>query len=166
VAAGNTYVAIATQTLGSNALSLTFSSIPSTYTDLVVAYSAKSTSDSDMTMQFNGDTGSNYSNINLSGTGTTALSAINSNQTKIFCDSYGAVLTTNYNATILHIMNYANTTTYKTILSRSSNADLGVDAIVGLWRSTAAINSITLDLLGASSIVTGSIFTIYGIKAA
>jgi hypothetical protein len=52
------------------------------------------------------------------------------------------------------------------MISRSNNAGLGVDAIVGLWRSTAAINSITLDLLGTRIISAGSTFSLYGIKAA
>lgn len=168
MAAGNTYEAIATITVsGTTTQSVTFSSIPATYTDLVLVHSVKTdTSDTDVVMQFNGDTGSNYSNTFLSGTGTTAVSGRVTNQTFLYCDSYGAALTTNYNAAIIHINNYSNTTTNKTMLSRSNNAGLGVDAIVGLWRSTAAINSITLDLLGTRIISAGSTFSLYGIAAA
>lgn len=166
--AGNTYEAIATTTVsGTTTQSVTFSSIPSTYTDLVLVYSAKTdTSDTDMLIQFNGDTGSNYSNTIISGTGASALSGRGINQTFIYCDSYGAVTTTSYNVAIINLNNYANTTTNKTMISRSNNAGLGVDAVVGLWRSTAAINSITLDLISTRIISAGSVFSLYGIKAA
>jgi hypothetical protein len=63
-------------------------------------------------------------------------------------------------------MNYANTTTYKTVLTRANAAASGVDASVGLWGSTAAITSITFDLPLVRTISTGSTFTLYGIKAA
>jgi len=62
-------------------------------------------------------------------------------------------------------MNYANTTTNKTILSRSNAADKGVMATVSLWRNTAAINSITL-LASANNFATGSTFSLYGVKNA
>jgi len=66
-------------------------------------------------------------------------------------------------------MNYSNTTTYKTLLTRANQASNGVDACVGLWRSTAAINAVSIATTaygGSSSVQTGSIFTLYGIKAA
>ena len=63
-------------------------------------------------------------------------------------------------------MNYSNTTTFKTILMRANNAALGVDAIVGLWRSTAAINEIKVFPTGGANFETGSTFSLYGIKAA
>jgi hypothetical protein len=61
-------------------------------------------------------------------------------------------------------MNYANTSTYKTVLTRSNKYDR-VGAIVGLWRSTAAINSITLTAY-SNTYAIGSTFTLYGIAAA
>ena len=62
-------------------------------------------------------------------------------------------------------MNYSNATTYKTVITRASNANNGVDAVVGLWRNTAAITSINV-FLGTGNLDTGSTFTLYGIKAA
>jgi len=62
-------------------------------------------------------------------------------------------------------MNYANTTTYKTFLVRGANTAGNIDADVGLWRSTAAINSVTV-LIGSGSLSSGSTFTLYGIAAA
>ena len=63
-------------------------------------------------------------------------------------------------------MNYANTTTFKTNVSRSSAATVDVILYAGLYRSTAAITSITLVLSGSQSFTSGSTFTLYGIKAA
>jgi hypothetical protein len=62
-------------------------------------------------------------------------------------------------------MNYSNTTTNKTALIRGNNAALFTDATVGVWRSTAAITSITLASDGAA-FDSGSTFNLYGIAAA
>jgi hypothetical protein len=62
-------------------------------------------------------------------------------------------------------MNYSNATTYKTMLSRANNGAAGVDAIANLWRSTAAISSITVKITGGN-MKAGSTFTLYGIAAA
>lgn len=163
--ATNTYVALATQTLGSAAASVTFSSIPQGYTDLVVVAQVKgATATGDLVYRFNGDTGSNYSRTALYGTGSAAGSARSSSTTYI-SDYYGYP-TTAANATdIIHLMNYSNTTTNKTVLARNNGPD-GTEAIVGLWRSTAAITSIEFFITSsASNIATGSTFTIYGIAA-
>jgi hypothetical protein len=82
MAAGNTYEAIATQTLGSAAASVTFSSIPGTYTDLVVVIAGTLTTGSDnVSFQLNGDSGANYSVTVLTGDGSTASSGRASNLT-------------------------------------------------------------------------------------
>ena len=167
MAAGNTYVPIATQTLASAAASVTFSSIPGTYTDLVIVCNAiRTTSLDNIGVRFNSDTGSNYSWTILKGTGTAAESDRRANVTDIIFNVYNS---TNQSTGILQVQNYANTTTYKTALSRSSGASAGyVYATVGLWRNTAAITSITLFDEGTTSSVinTGSTFSLYGIAAA
>ena len=165
MAAGSTYTPIATTTLGSNAASYTFSSIPSTYTDLIVVCRAGAVSNSDLTFRVNGDTGSNYSTTNLNGDGSTAGSARTSNVTIGYFTYYGSIETFGNSVHIAQFMNYSNTTTYKTVLARANNASRGVDAVVNLWRSTAAINSITLIGQNAN-ILSGSTFTLYGIAAA
>lgn len=162
----STYEPIATQTLGSAASSVTFSSIPSTYTDLVLVYSVKVSAAADLSIYFNGVTGTSYSTTYLSGTGAAAQSARSSNAGATFLDYNGYPDGTNFNAAIYNIMNYSNTTTYKTILGRSNNASTGVDAVVGLFRDTSAISSLTVDPVGASTLSIGSTFTLYGIKAA
>jgi hypothetical protein len=102
MAAGATYVPIATANgTGSNS-TITFSSIPSTYTDLVLIIGGGSTSASVVSqLQFNGDTGSNYSWTALYGTGSAASSARSSNTT-----TAGNCITSNISTTtIYNIMN-------------------------------------------------------------
>ena len=163
MAAGNTYEAIATQTLGSDAASVTFSSISGAYTDLIMVVNAiTSTASEYMSINLNSDTGSNYSRTNLAGNGTSAVSVRGSNETVgyIGAETYGTnALKFN---TVVHFMNYANTTTYKTYLSRANHVDLAAEAIVGLWRSTSAITTIKVN----SNFATGSTFSLYGIAAA
>jgi len=160
----STYEPIATSTLGSNASTFTFSSIPSTYTDLVLVIGAIGTGDLQINGRVNSDTGTNYSTTYLAGNGTSAVSdrQVNAN---IFGTDYYFSVSTLGNTTILQFMNYANTTTYKTILSRSGVANKGVMATVSLWRNTAAINAVILYAAG-NDFATGSTFTLYGIKAA
>lgn len=165
--AGSTYTPLATTTLGSSASSYTFSSIPSTYTDLVLILNTAQTGGGDPVIQFNSDSSTNYSNTYLYGTGTAAGSARVSSATYARVGYYGGGSGTvgNSNA-IVNIQNYSNSTTYKTFLSRANTAASGTDAIVGLWRSTAAITSITFSYTSSSNIATGSVLTLYGIAAA
>jgi hypothetical protein len=162
----STYEPIATNTLASATNNVTFSSIPSTYTDLVLIMSLKSTSGvQDCLIQLNSDTGNNYSSTFLYGTGSSAASTRQSNNPYGYGDYVGAIFTTNFNNEIVQFMNYSNTTTNKTFISRANQASNGVDAIVNLWRSTAAINTIKL-FPSAQNFAIGSTFTLYGIKAA
>jgi hypothetical protein len=162
--ATNTYVALQTQTLTTTAASITFSSINQGYTDLVIIAQIKGTANTFLNLRFNGDTGSNYSRTVLSGDGSTVISERRSNQTSINTD-YNETIQTNLNyITTLHIMNYANSTTNKTVLCRPNNAATGVGATVGLWRNTAAITSVSL-VANSNSFDSGSTFTLYGIAA-
>lgn len=162
MAAGNTYVALASTILGSNVSSVTLSSISSTYTDLVLVCNGQTSSNTfDVRFQVNGDTGANYSSTQLYGTGSAAASTRSSSQTS--CVFWNSSLSNQ--TAIINIMNYANTTTYKTFLVRGANTSGNIDADVGLWRSTAAINSVTV-LISSGSLSSGSTFTLYGIAAA
>jgi hypothetical protein len=161
--AGNTYESIATQTLGSSSGSITFSSIPSTYTDLVIVFSGTTAALVAVDIQFNGDTSTNYSRTIISGNGSTASSdrEVNQNQSSIGLSS------TTQSDTIWQVFNYSNTTTFKTTLARANVSASLVRACVGLYRSTSAITSVTLSVTNsATTFNTGSTFSLYGIKAA
>jgi hypothetical protein len=156
-----TYTPIATQTLGSSAATVTFSSIPSTYTDLILIIAGTASGGDAVYLQYNSDTGSNYSFTNMQGDGSVTASGRGSSTTEARIGSIG---TTQYNS-ISHIMNYSNTTTNKTCVSRSNRTDVNTFAFVNLWRNTAAITSISIKTPG-STFSTGCVFTLYGIKAA
>jgi hypothetical protein len=165
--AGNTYEAIAEQTLGSAAATVTFSSIPSTFTDLVLVCNilgSGGTADSNAALRFNGDTGSNYSRTTLAGDGSSAASFRSSNATRGLLQATGYYSTTP--ATIIsHIQSYSNSTTNKTVISRASLSTWSAEATVNLWRNTSAVTSITL-VLATGTFAAGSTFSLYGIKSA
>lgn len=167
MAAGSTYTPIATSTLGSTATSYTFSSIPSTWTDLVVIVQAGVTSgDSNFQLTFNSDSSNSYSRTYLSGDGSSATSGRAANVAYIRANDQGYLHVGQSTMLIINVQNYSNSTTYKTTLSRSANgSDNGTAAVVGLWRNTSAITSLTLTI-DASTFTAGSIFTLYGIAAA
>ena len=165
MASAQTYTPIATITASGSTTSVTFSSIPQTYTDLVIAGAFYETSSSNTSLQFNGDTGSNYSSTSLLGNGSTASSARVSNFPCIFWDRQGNA--TGYGTGVAHIMNYSNTTTYKTALLRYGYAGTWVEEDVGSWHNTSAITSITVGVVsGSGNLASGSTYTLYGILAA
>lgn len=161
----STYTPIATTTLTSAAASYTFSSIPSTYTDLVLVFNGTMATAEALMMQMNSDTGSNYSVTFLTGNGSSAFSARTTNATSLNLNNLGSGKTAQY-TTIVQLQNYSNSTTNKTILSRTSSANSEAGAIVGLWRNTSAITSITLLGNTSANIAAGSTLSLYGIKAA
>ena len=162
MAAGNTYEAIATQTLGSAAATVTFSSIPSTYTDLVIVVAGTLTTGADnVCLQFNGDTGSNYSVTTLLGDGSSASSFRTSNTSNCGRDAMSNIQSN----VVYNINNYSNATTYKTVLGKSSATNYGVRASASTWRNTAAINHMVL-FPTAYTFNTGTVLSIYGTKAA
>jgi hypothetical protein len=172
-----TYEPIATTTLGSAQASVTFSSISASYTDLVLVTQA-ATAHSSATLvyvEFNSDTGANYSTTSLYGTGSSAASNRQSSNNFAWI-GFNVGLDTSVGSSniITQIQNYSNTTTNKTLLSRSNRGNstldfFGTEALVSLWRSTAAINSITIKNIRSGTtynFASGSTFTLYGIKAA
>ena len=167
MAAGSTYTPIATTTLGSAAASYTFTSIPSTYTDLVLIVAGTTGAVNNVLMQVgNGsiDTGSNYCTTFMYGDGSSATSSRQSNISTMLVGRISTAQSIN----IFQIMNYANTTTYKTFLCRGNNAAASgqVTANVNLWRSTSAINQIKVLEQVGSDFQAGTTFTLYGIAAA
>jgi hypothetical protein len=167
--ATNTYVALDKVTVGTATPSITFSSISSSYTDLIIVSNlAVATAGTSLNMRFNSDTGSNYSYTNLYGDGSAADSERGTSATKGYVAWYVSPNTSIEMANITHIMNYSNSTTYKTAISRSNRASAsnfpGTESVVSLWRNTNAITSITL-AADSGNISVGSTFSLYGISA-
>lgn len=163
-----TYEPIDTTTLGSAQSSITFSSIPATYTDLRMVLTGKSvTGATYLQLRLNGDTGANYSITTLYGDGSTASSGRSTGNApmqmgfKNFQNTEPQLLTTDF-------FSYAGST-YKTCLSTWShdfNGSGSVESFVNLWRNTAAITSIYMYCSYSDQFATGTTATLYGIKAA
>jgi hypothetical protein len=168
--ATKTYEPIATNTLSSATTTVTFSSISSTYTDIVIVASIKTaTGPYQPILRFNSDTGSNYSATAVAGSGSAASSSRHTNQNGIYVNPGAGVGGTvgNFMPWIISVQNYSNTTTYKTVIARFNNPDAIVNGLVGMWRNTAAITTMSLTAeTGSGDFQIGSTFTLYGIKAA
>jgi hypothetical protein len=172
-----TYEPIATQTLGSAAASISFTSINQTYTDLVIVTSARGTASNHLYARWgNGayDSATNYSNTGLWARSTTNDygSARNTafNFARLSPYTYAVPnAASTFGTIVTHLQNYSNTTTYKTALTRCSGIGAsdyaGPEEAVILWRSTSAINQIQFSL-PSGNFETGTTITLYGIKAA
>ena len=169
IATGSFY-SIATVTLGSSSATISFSSIPSTYKHIQIRFSALFASGGNVaSMQFNSDTATNYSWHNIySGNSTIgAQGSANATSIRVTPQLYGEVATYP-NVSIIDIIDYANTTKYKTMRSIAGSNDntttqSGIDLFSGSWRSTSAITSI--DITNASvNFQSGSTFALYGIN--
>jgi hypothetical protein len=171
--AGNTYVAIQSYTLAASQATISFTSIPSTYTDLVLVASAKSliagATDS-FGIAVNGVTSATYSRTYLEGSGTAVTSGRQTSQIRIVSDYVMGTAGNDYGVYTWNFMNYSNTTTYKTVLYRGSNTSntggFNVQATVYLVPTTSAISSLTIATMNGPDWAIGSTFNLYGIAAA
>jgi hypothetical protein len=165
--ATNTYVALDKVTVGTATSTITFTGINQGYTDLVLVYQGATAAAANMFVRVgNGslDTGSNYSLSQMVGSGTSASSSRLTSQAEIKITE-GIFVNTNEQCNILmNFQNYSNTTTNKTLLSRANSAAIGVQAQVSLWRSTSAIN--TISVYASQNFNTGTTISLYGIQAA
>jgi hypothetical protein len=170
----NTYVAIATVTVGSGgANSIDFNSIPGTYTDLIILTSIRDTSAGSSPAQgairFNGDSGNNYYRRYIRGNGSTAdggaSAAISAYVWRVI--QPGGATANTFGSTFIYIPNYASSN-LKSIsmdnITENNATEAHQELSAGLWNSTAAITSISI--LGASGQIIGqhSTATLYGIK--
>lgn len=160
-----TYDSIATTTLGAAASTITFSSIPGTYTDLrlVLANVFTSYGLDTVRIRFNSDTGSNYSYTMLTGDGASASSSRASGTQPIV--GRAGYQSTRPSMILIDIFSYAGSTnkTYLSADAADQNGSGEINRVVGLWRSTSAITSIELRNVTFEA---GATATLYGIKAA
>jgi hypothetical protein len=170
------FVSIATATGTGSSGTITFSSIPSTYTSLqlrVLGRTTRTNTDSTLGIRFNNDTGSNYTYHYLSGSGASASAAGFTAQTA----SYNAVISGSTTASnvmgvaIIDVHDYTSTTRNKTIRTftgwDTNNVTGGsVSLYSGLWLNTAAVNRIDLIIADGSNWASNAVFSLYGIKGA
>lgn len=173
VGGGGSYESIATFTLASDTASVTFSSIPSTYKHIqirLMARGTKAAADCRWYARLNGDTGTNYSLHALIGSGTAASAQGAASQNYI----EGRAVTGNtatsgiFGTAILDYHDYSSTTKNKTLRAITGNDRNGAGEIgltSSVWLSTAAISSVLI-YPESDSWLTGSTFSLYGIKGA
>ena len=163
------YDSIATTTLATATSSITFSSIPATYTHLQIRGFARHNTTSDNTViQLNGDTGSNYSLHYLVGTGGGSFTAgAEASAARTYID----ILTTSatsFSGSVTDILDYANTSKYKTMKTLAGielNGSGSIWFATGLWMNTAAVTSIVVKP-GTGNFSANTQFALYGIKGA
>lgn len=164
-----TYEPIASTTLGSDTATVTFSGISGSFTDLILVWCGQhaSTVSASMGIRLNSDTGSNYSDTLLYGTGSTAASNRRSSASYQYVGEMAGTTAGYPTLILIHLMSYANTSINKTVLSAAADPSAIVTRGVGLWRSTAAITSITASIYGGgTNLKSGSTLSLYGVKAA
>ena len=164
------YYPIATTTVPSaGAATVTFSSIPSTYTHLQVRFIARTGSASSVYFRFNNDSSSNYSGRHrLTGDGASAAASGSSSQTQIYTFGTSGLPTagSTFGVGVADILDYANANKYKTFRQLDgwdSNGSGVLEFVSGAWMSTSAINQINIGL-DTGSFAQYSSFTLYGIK--
>lgn len=170
----NTYTLISSNTLSSSAASVTFSSIPATYTDLVLKWSSRTSTAAqpDMTINYNGDSGTNYSRIEVYMSGTTVYNGSSANQTSQYQtganDRYDNTANTFSNGEI-YIPNYLSTGSRPigrfNVAEDNSTSSFRAYVVAGahLYRGSSAISSIVI-APASDTFAAGSSFYLYGIK--
>ena len=163
----NTYEAIATVTLDSDEANVEFTSIPATYTDLVVLVSARlvrATNGGALNVNFNGSS-ANLSARNMWGNGSTASSGTDAALVALIPG--GNTTASVFSNFQLYVPNYAGSTnkSWSSDFVSENNATAGYDGFVaGLWSQTTAINAIKFIDNSAGDLLSGSTFYLYGIK--
>lgn len=144
--------------------------IPQGYQDLVIVMNLRDTfagyTDFPVYFGFNNlAVSGTYSWTELSGNGSSASSSRSSSNQFSLNTTFGPNATAGFfSSSVIHILNYANTSTRKTILHRASADRNGAGnsvLSVGMWQNTAAINEINF----RNNFIAGSTVTLYGIKA-
>jgi hypothetical protein len=155
-----TYTQINSVTLASASSSVTFSSIPQNFRDLILVLDGTPTANSIVNFRYNGDSGANYNRVGMEGDGTTPSSYFGTGATSLRVIAWR----TGRSNAIHQIMDYSATDKHKTSISRGNPTDVAVQAAAGRWANTSAITSIAVTL-DANQFATGSTFTLYGIEA-
>lgn len=156
--------------------SIEFTSIPSTYTHLQIRGIARtdrtgSPAQDALKLQFNSDTGTNYSHHYLSGNASSVSAGANTSSSGIFIDgiSNNSAATGVFGAFVIDILDYKNTNKNKTLMALSGWDNNGVGIVwfeSGMWLSTNAITSIKILPNTGPNFLQYSKFSLYGSKSA
>jgi hypothetical protein len=158
-----TFEKINTFTATGSEAGVTFTSVPSTFTDLYIVINAKTgnASPSNWAVRFNNEnTGTNYG-INMIGGGSSAYA----DRVTATDYLYSGTAYNSWGSQYINILNYASTTTFKSAISRSNNQGNFVLQILGHWQSTAVVSTVQVTNYQGYSLTAGSTINMYGIKA-
>lgn len=160
-----TYDLIASSVLSSSAISVTFSSIPATYRDLVlVAFFNGATATAPYTqIRLNGDTGNNYNWVAMEASGSSGGSNNSLGDSK-FNFTYYNPSQTDKGMLVCNFLDYSATDKHKSVVARQSWPNVAAGAQAGRWASTAAINTILI-YSWSPQYAAGSTFYLYGIAS-
>jgi hypothetical protein len=149
----------------SSTATFNFTSIPSTYTDLILVMAGAATVNGNaIFININADTnGNNYGLTEMAGNGSTANSQRRTQNTGwVFWQGMSSSFD---NLVKIEINNYSNTNGYKVAMLRNNNAQVYTEELVGSWANTSAINRIEI-FTTSGAFSAGTMATLYGIKAA
>jgi hypothetical protein len=155
-----TYTPLATVTLGASASSVTFSSIPATYRDLILIITGTVASSGNLSIRLNGDTGSNYSYVFAGGDGSSATS---SSATEPYMNM--ARLETGQGTNKIDFMDYSATDKHTTALVRRTAPASATLMAAQRWANTAAVTSIVIAPIAATTFNSGCTFNLFGVIA-
>lgn len=160
----STYVALATTTLTSSASSVTFSSIPQDYRDLVLVFNGGSSSgQAQAGVRLNSDSGNNYSSVVMAGNGSGTFTSSQTAAQLAMTWAYAYTAPTN-NTSVMQIMDYSATDKHKSALTRTPIPDAATLAHASRWANNAAVNSVSV-VAFIGSFSAGSTISLYGIEA-
>jgi len=151
---------LAETTLSSSASDVTFGSLGSSYRDLLIIATIDNSANTELFIQFNGDT-STYVSLRLQGAGTTAAANTHSG-TSMRLVGNGDIMTDFSFQAVINIFDYASTAVHKNVLSRTSSSN-GIDLTAGRWPSTSAITSVKLSP-NTGTFEAGSKFQLWGLN--
>jgi len=161
---GPTYKVISSTTVsGSSTTSITFNSIPQTYTDLIIIFRIAQ-ADAYVLARFNGDSSANYGRQSMFNNLSGNSAGLSLNETAAYPE--GSSTAVGRSNVIWNILNYSSSTTNKTSLMEYICQPQAVAMLVTPYRSNTAITSITFTTPSANVFLSGSTITIYGVAAA
>lgn len=161
-----THVLLSQITLGATTSDVTFSNIPQGYGDLVLVCSLRMSVGKTLGITINDDTGSNYTQVWMRGSGSAASSSSNTFTQYRFMGENVNVSTSDFDNSITSFLDYSATDKHKTMLTRNNQPSASVEAIAGRWANTNAITKLSFAPVGGgSNFFVGCTFSLYGVFA-
>ena len=157
-----TYIALQNITLTGSASSVTFSNIPNTYRDLIIAANIDNSVNTELFIRFNNDTGTNYTSVRMQGSGVAAGANTHLGPAMRLVGN-GDIMTDFSHVAIVQLFDYSVANKHKAVLSRTNSSN-GMDACAGRWTVSDPISVVTL-IPNSGSFQVGSTFSMYGIEA-